>query len=147
MGRPSPLSSQLQIQIQISTQYHQKAQARAGNQKHTIFNDFFQNKTSILILCFIQQPLHNIHELVTFGLLRWCWGGSEMVIDSLVVLEEKNCPGCGWYKSGLKLACIVMCVISLAIQNMLREYPEIRTRECWWLRGRASNVLIRLAPT
>ena len=68
MGRPSPLSSQLQIQIQISTQYHQKAQARAGNQKHTIFDDFFQNKTSILIFCFIQEPLDNIHELAqNFG--------------------------------------------------------------------------------
>ena len=55
IGRPSPHSSQLQIQIklQILTQGHQKAQATAENQKHTIFDDFFQNKTSILIFCFI----------------------------------------------------------------------------------------------
>ena len=34
---------QIQIQLQILTQDHQKAQATAGNQKHTIFDDFFQN--------------------------------------------------------------------------------------------------------
>ena len=73
---------QIQIQLQIVTQDHQKAQATAGNQTHTIFNDFFQNKTSILTFCFSQEPLDNIHELAqNFGfvdiwavdmVLRWC---------------------------------------------------------------------------
>ena len=46
IGRPSPHSSQLQIQIQLQilTQDHQKAQATAGNQKHTIFKTSFKRK-------------------------------------------------------------------------------------------------------
>ena len=70
IGRPAPHSSQLQIQIQLQilTQDHKKVQATAGNQKHTIYNDFLQNKRSIPTFCFIQEPLDNIRELAqNFG--------------------------------------------------------------------------------